>query len=97
MKTYIFDLDGTLCEEAKTFEKALAKPKLERIALVNKLYSEDNRIIIYTARGWAEYKITEYWLQQNNVKYNLLMCGKPIYDIWVDDRAFNDKDFFKDS
>src|SRR5579884_3638809 len=90
-KTYVFDLDGTLCDERKTFEKILAAPKLDVIAIVNKLFDTGHHIIIYTARSWAEYKTTEYWLQQNNVRYNQLMCGKPIYDVWIDDRALNVK------
>jgi len=91
-KTYVFDLDGSLCEERKTFEKALAKPHQNVIDIANKLYDDGHTIIVYTARSWGEYKITEHWLKNNGVKYNLLMCGKVIYDHWIDDRAVNIKD-----
>jgi hydroxymethylpyrimidine pyrophosphatase-like HAD family hydrolase len=95
-KTYVFDLDGTICEERATFEKFLAAPIKEMIDLVNQLYSRGCRIIIYTARSWGEFAITEKWLKENNVKYDILMCGKPIYDVWVDDRCCNPEDFKKD-
>ena len=88
-KTYVFDLDGTLCEERYTFEKTLAAPIIDMIELVNRLYKEGNRIIIYTARGWGEFAITEKWLKDNNVSYHLLMCGKVIYDVWIDDRCMH--------
>jgi len=92
-KIYVFDLDGTLCEERKTFEKSLANANKYIIGKVNSLYDDDNTIIIYTARSWSEFKMTEYWLKENNVKYHILMCGKVIYDYWIDDRAINVNDF----
>jgi len=94
-KIYVFDLDGTICEERKTFEKSLAAPKQDVIDLVNKLFDDGNTIIIYTARSWSEFKITEHWLKEKDVKYNVLMCGKPIYDVWIDDRAMNVEDIDK--
>lgn len=94
-KTYAFDLDGTICEERPTFEKSLAAPIKEMIDLVNNLYHQGNRIIIYTARSWGEFAVTEKWLKEKNVHYDILMCGKPVYDIWVDDRCCNPQDFIK--
>lgn len=94
-KTYVFDLDGTLCEERKTFEKCLALPKQNIINYVNELHEQGHTIIIYTARSWPEFKMTEHWLTANNVKYNILMCGKPVYDHWIDDRAINVNDIEK--
>ena len=91
-KIYAFDLDGTLCQERKTFEKCLAAPKQNVIDVANKLYDEGNTIIIFTARSWSEHKMTEYWLKENKVKYHQLICGKPIYNVFVDDRALNVKD-----
>jgi uncharacterized HAD superfamily protein len=91
-KTYVFDLDGTLCEEKQTFERSLAAPIQQNINICNHLYDKGNHIIIYTARSWAEYKMTENWLLSNNVKYHQLLCGKPIYYRWIDDRALNSKD-----
>jgi hydroxymethylpyrimidine pyrophosphatase-like HAD family hydrolase len=90
---YVIDLDGTLCEERSTFEKCLAAPFQSAIDKVNRLHDEGHFIIIYTARGWAEFKATEDWLRKHDVRYHVLMCGKPHYDVWVDDRACNAKDW----
>ena len=86
MRKVIIDLDGTICQELPTFEKSLAKPKKGAKKFINSLFRK-NFIIIYTARGWSEYKVTKKWLKTFKIKHHLLMCGKPIYDIWIDDRC----------
>ena len=93
-KIIVIDIDGTICEEVPTFQKSIAKIKRNAVKNINKLY-KDNTIILYTARGWAEYKMTESWLKTNKVNYHLLMCGKPIYDIWIDDKAIQFQDWDK--
>jgi hypothetical protein len=65
----------------------LATPRAGAVESVNKLYDEGNTIIIYSARTWMEYEMTVDWLKKNNVKYHQLMMGKPIGDVWIDDRA----------
>jgi uncharacterized HAD superfamily protein len=85
-KTIVIDLDGTICTEEKTFEKFLASPNKNSVSVINDLF-EKYFIIIYTARGWAEYNMTKKWLDNYGIKYDILMCGKPIYDYWIDDRA----------
>ena len=95
---YCFDLDGTLCSHESDYN--LAKPINERIKVVNSLYDENNVIIIDTARGSTTgvdwYEITQNQLKKWNVKYHELRVGKKLnYDIIVDDKAINDKLFFK--
>ena len=61
LKTYCFDLDGTLCTQVDIHNYGadadpegvydLALPHEDRIAKVNKLYNEGNTIYIETARG----------------------------------------------
>jgi len=65
----------------------MAKPKEDAIQVINKLYSDGNTIIIYSARTWLEYEMTEHWLNQNGILYHQLILGKPIGDFWIDDRA----------
>lgn len=83
----IIDLDGTVCTEEKTFSRCLAKPNKNAIESINELYDDGNIIIIYTARTWMEYEMTTDWLLKYGIKYHQLMMGKPIGDIWIDDRA----------
>lgn len=83
----ILDLDGTICTEEKMFSRSLAVPKEGAIKNINKLFDEGHTIIIFTARNWMEYEMTSSWLKKNNVKYHQLIMGKPIGDVWIDDRA----------
>jgi len=87
----IIDLDGTICTEEKTFERALAKPKNGAIEAVNQLFDDGHIVIIYTARSWSEYRLTEDWLKQHGLRYSQLVMGKPIGDLWIDDRAIEFK------
>ena len=48
--TYCFDIDGTLCNNTDG-KYADAKPFVDRIAVVNKLFESGNQILLLTARG----------------------------------------------
>ena len=97
MKHYCFDLDGTLCTNTEgEYESAIPFP--ERISKVNALYEGGSNILIYTARGtvtgidWRP--LTEKQLAEWGVKYHELRLGKPFADVYIDDRAMSDGDFF---
>jgi uncharacterized HAD superfamily protein len=83
----IIDIDGTICEEGPTFERSLAKPKRNAVGALHLLKWAGYHITLYTARSWSEYAMTEEWLKRHAIPYDLLICGKPVYDLWIDDRA----------
>ncbi len=83
----IIDLDGTICDEEKTFSRSLAQPIPGAVECINTLYERGNIIIIFSARSWMEFEMTTAWLKNNSVKYHQLILGKPIGDVWIDDRA----------
>jgi hypothetical protein len=97
MTTYCFDIDGTICTNTDgAYEEA--EPLLQRISKVNALFDLGHRIIMFTARGsqtgidWRE--VTQQQLQNWGLKYHELLLGKPHADIFIDDKAVNDKDWF---
>ncbi len=96
---YCFDIDGTICTNTNG-EYEEAKPYLSRIEKINSLYEDNNRIILFTSRGfttnidWRE--LTEKQLKEWGLKYHELNFGKPQYDIFIDDKGQNDKDFFNE-
>ena len=109
MKTYVFDIDGTICKklcELDGDDYTDAEPIDSRINTVNELYEAGNTIIYQTARGMGRhnnnaanaiqdfYAITERQLSGWNAKYHLLVLGKPAADFYVDDKGVNDEDFF---
>lgn len=83
----IIDIDGTICTEERMFSRALAKPLEGAVKSVNALFEQGNTIILYTARTWMEFEMTTDWLKKNGFKYHQLIMGKPIGDVWIDDRA----------
>ena len=94
---YFIDIDDTICTLDGSMEYSTAKPIQEAIAKVNKLYSEGNHIVFWTARGtgsgldWRE--LTEVQLSSWGVKYHELRFGKPIYDVFIDDKNINSLDW----
>lgn len=88
----VIDMDGTICTEMRQFSRCLAEPKTGAIVTINELYDAGHTIIIYSARTWAEYEMTIAWLKRYGIKYHQLFMGKPIGDVWIDDRAITAKD-----
>lgn len=100
-KVYIIDIDDTICYTPKYNGKArydLSSPLYDRIAKVNELFDDGNTIIYWTARGSSSgedhTELTHTQLSSWGVKCHDIRLGKPSYDIWVDDKAFSDKEFF---
>ena len=95
---YIVDIDGTICTYEKGVRYKYAAPMKERIKFFNDLYDTGHEIIYWTARGsfsGIDYsELTERQLNEWGVKSTELKMGKPSYDFWIDDKAFNVEDFF---
>jgi hypothetical protein len=95
---YIVDIDGTICTVTNG-DYTNAEPYLSRIKHFNMLYDAGNEIHYWTSRGavsgknWDELTIKQ--LSDWGVKYTTAKTGKPSYDIWIDDKAFNIGTYFK--
>ena len=97
MRSYCFDLDGTLCE-TDGMDYEAARPIWRRIERVNVLYERGHHITIDTARGpgtgedW--YQATAVQLARWGVQYDELRVGeKPVADEYIDDRGTNVTDW----
>ncbi len=88
-KTIMVDLDGVICTEERTFERPLAQPIDGAREALQRLRAAGHTIVIYTARGWAEYKVAKQWLDDHGMAYDAIQMGKPIADVWIDDRALH--------
>ncbi|NLG44242.1 MAG: hypothetical protein GX547_13420, partial [Phycisphaerae bacterium] len=42
---------------------------------------------------WPEYRVTKKWLDDHGFAYDALEMGKPIADVWIDDRAIRFSDW----
>jgi len=97
-----FDLDNTLVTYPDVpNDYSTVKPIEPMISLVQRLHNEGHTIIIHTARRMATHKNnvgsvirdigrqTFDTLEKFNIPYDELLFGKPIADIYIDDRAIN--------
>ena len=103
---YVVDLDGTLCSDTGgRYEEAV--PLGERIEQINALTQSGATVVIHTARGMGrsggdaeqaerEFRgMTMTQLEDWGVLYDELVFGKPAGDVYVDDKAARDSDFFQ--
>lgn len=92
------DIDNTICRTPETGEYEKAVPLYERIAKMNDLHNQGHTIIYWTARGtrtgynWRS--LTERQLNSWLVKYDELHLGKPVYDLFIDDKNINSDTYF---
>ncbi|MDA7599010.1 hypothetical protein N8835_03175 [Alphaproteobacteria bacterium] len=104
--TYIVDIDGTICSDTMG-DYSKCKPKKNRILEINNLYEKGHTIIYFTARGMGStnnnqskasekyYEFTKKQLIGWGCKFTELYLGKPKGDLYIDDKAIRDNDFFK--
>lgn len=103
----VFDIDDTICNN-RNRDYINAEPIKSIIDKINKLYDSGAEITLYTSRGMVSCNgdiekiikknkaILEEWLSRNNVKYNKLIFGKPLGDMYIDDKCMNVRDFEKE-
>jgi len=97
-----FDLDNTLVSYPTVVgDYSTVKPIKKNITLLKNLKNDGHEIIIYTARRMKTHNgnvgkvikdiaaVTIDTLEKFNINYDELIFGKPIADIYIDDRAIN--------
>lgn len=86
------DIDNTICTTKGT-DYSSATPIICAIHRVNKYYDRGDTIVYWTARGtgsgidWSE--LTKSQLKKWGAKYHDLKFGKPVYDLFIDDKNLN--------
>jgi histidinol phosphatase-like enzyme len=113
-KIIAFDLDDVLCKRNPEFDYLGVDkydhcvPIQKNINIVNSLYDDGNKIIIYTARGMTVfsgnvsdiysnlYSKTFNCLMDWRVKFHQLVMGKISYDVLIDDKCLNSSNITKD-
>ena len=102
--SFVFEIDDTICNTInRDYENAM--PYCDVIAKINKLHEEGAKIKLYTSRGMVSCNgdlekiiaknkdVLERWLKKNNVQYDELIFGKPLGDMYIDDKAMNVREF----
>ena len=95
-KVFCFDIDGVIASITPNAEYNAATPIKENIKIINKLFDNGNKIILFTARGsttgidWRQ--TTESQMKEWGVRYDELKFGKPSADYYIDDKMLSLKD-----
>lgn len=94
--TLVFDIDNTilLCDyiDGVYYLKAY-DPDI--ISIMNLEYEKGTQIVIQTARHWNHFNITKEQLEKVGAKFHTLLMGKPVADLYIDDRGISPEKFCK--
>ena len=74
------DFDDTI------FNKKTRAPMENAVDAINKL-ARDNEITIFTNRPDYQYPDVEAMMIAWGIRYDRIICGKPSYDLFIDDKA----------
>jgi hypothetical protein len=92
MMVIYVDIDETICTTPNDRNYFDAKPILENIQKINKLYDEGHTIVYWTARGSRSqidwFVLTKSQLNSWGAKHHELFVNKPYYDLFIDDKSF---------
>lgn len=93
MKTYCFDFDGVICHLEDDVPYPERKPNYKIIREMHAIMERGDRIIIYTGRHINHLDDTLQWLNNYTVPYTHIQFGKPVADLYIDDKGINVEDF----
>lgn len=92
------DIDETICNTPKNRDYSRSTPIEKNIQKINRKYGEGHTIVYWTARGSASgkdhVKITREQLKKWGAKFHRLKFKKPMYDLFICDKAINSIDYF---
>jgi hypothetical protein len=86
LKWYGIDLDGTIAESIWPQEGIGDPINLDKLQAVA---DAGFRPVIFTARPWSDYEAIEQWLQKYELPITKIICGKPLFHKFVDDKGIN--------
>ena len=92
------DIDETICNTPQNRDYKKSTPIKENIKKINSMYEKGHTIVYWTARGantgQDHGKITREHLKKWGAKFHKLKLKKPMYDLFICDKAINSLDFF---
>jgi hydroxymethylpyrimidine pyrophosphatase-like HAD family hydrolase len=115
VKIIAFDLDDVLCQRDPNIKVSgiekydHCEPIQKNIDIVNSLYDDGHKIIIYTARGMTIFSDNVSQIYENlypktydclikwGIKFHQLVMGKISYDVLIDDKCLNSVGIDKES
>ena len=86
LKWLCVDFDETISQNSGHPDFVPHKPVKGAIAALQELDRRGYKIIVYTARPWADYVNIEDWLLEYSVPFRRIVCGKVLAKHYIDDK-----------
>jgi len=87
LKWLAVDFDGTIATSSGHPDYIIQDPIIENIEKLKRCSEKGYKIVIHTARHWEDYKAIEEWLDNHQVPYKAIVCGKLLAHRYIDDKA----------
>lgn len=87
LKWLAVDLDHTLANTSGHPEYQLLDPITENVDKLKRCHDKGYKIIIHTSRHWQDYSGIEDWLNEHEIPYKAIVCGKLLAYRYIDDKA----------
>ncbi len=81
------DLDLTLANSSGAPDYELNEPIAENVEKLRQCVALGYKVIIHTARHWEQYSYIEDWLNENDIPFKTIICGKLLAHRYIDDKA----------
>ena len=79
-------MDGVICE-IDSSHYINRSPIIETINLMKELKRAGHIVIIHTGRHIDKLIETKKWLKEYKVEYDHIQFGKPVADVYIDDKG----------
>lgn len=86
------DLDDTLARSLWSPENPtteIGDPIWANVYKLRQVVTEGYRIHIHSSRPWTDYEAIKGWLRHWDIPFDQIQLGKPLYILYVDDKARN--------
>lgn len=87
LKWLAVDLDWTLARSTSGPEYTLTEPIPENVEKLRACVEKGYKVIIHTSRHWEDYSYIEDWLNEHNIPFKAIVCGKILAHRYIDDKA----------
>lgn len=86
---FCFDIDGVITKDTEGYNFSERMPNYSIINAIKVLINRGNKICFFTARLQEDEKETRDWFEQQGLpKDSHIFFGKPLAEVYIDDRAF---------
>jgi hydroxymethylpyrimidine pyrophosphatase-like HAD family hydrolase len=91
LKWILCDLDNTICNNSGFPDFIPTQVITGTKKALREITDRGYKVIIFTARPYSDYQLIEQFLDDNDLEYRRIICGKPLAKYMIDDKAIEFK------